>query len=187
MSDTISFVTDSHAGADRTGFQQQPRHPDLALRIWQGIAQAARECGAALVLHGGDLPDTGAPAEIALVSAQLAALERPVAAVLGNHDMSRSDALDPWCALACDLPGSVWADSIVRLTSVDVILRLAWNGCLKLSRRIRAAPPSSARPLPRRGLTLNLLHQLVEPERKSDAILEREIPDGVTELLHTLI
>jgi 3',5'-cyclic AMP phosphodiesterase CpdA len=105
------YVTDTHLGADNeVGYTQQPRRADrLPALLGQLDAWIARSAEAgtpvAFVLHGGDMVDAASP-ETVRAAAEAFRLSIPVYLCLGNHDVTRRDALQLWLAGAPDLfPG----------------------------------------------------------------------------------
>jgi 3',5'-cyclic AMP phosphodiesterase CpdA len=114
------FLTDSHIGGTRQGFQQQPRHTELREAIFDGVGRAAREQGAELVIHGGDLTDHGTPQEIAEAHRLLEKVGVPAAFCMGNHDLMTPEAMDSWKG---DTPAAHrMADTLIPLNGADVIL-----------------------------------------------------------------
>ncbi len=120
------FLTDSHVGGTRAGFQQQPRHSQLREAIFDGVGRAARAQGAELVIHGGDLTDNGTPAEIAEAHRLLDRTGAPVAFCLGNHDLMPPEAMDQWKAGTPE--AHRMADALIPLAGADVVLlNTAWR------------------------------------------------------------
>lgn len=90
------YLSDTHWGAESLGYSQQPGYPDRLPAIVQALAEAITAIGDVdFVLHGGDLLDRCDPARIAEAPA-LFALPVPVYLCLGNHDLTRPDALELW-------------------------------------------------------------------------------------------
>jgi 3',5'-cyclic AMP phosphodiesterase CpdA len=114
---TLLLITDTHAGAGAGGFQQQPRCPDLLPEIYAGVRALAAKHHPDLVLHAGDITDN---ADLNHAALMLRALDLPLAACLGNHDLTRPDSHAKWRAL--DFPALKLADAVLSLDQVDVIL-----------------------------------------------------------------
>ena len=95
------FITDTHLGADSdVGYVQQPRRADqlpVLLGLLDDWIARGAEGGApvAFVLHGGDMVDAASP-ETVRAAAEIFRLSVPVTLSLGNHDVTRPDALELW-------------------------------------------------------------------------------------------
>jgi len=124
----IAFITDSHLGSDQTGFQQQPRRPDLASAIFEGLQRQLQARRIELLIHGGDLVDHGTIEEIQQAHQQLQSLSIATAACLGNHDLATRDSFDFWRAKQRQSVGISWADGVVKLEHADILLlNAAWG------------------------------------------------------------
>ena len=127
MADTFIYVNDSHEGAGSEGFMQQPRRADLQPQIFRGIGELARNQGASLLVHGGDITENGTPSQIQSAAASLRERGLPVIACLGNHDLAERGSLKHWRAASSD--SLKIADITVSLSWIDVIiLNNAWLG-----------------------------------------------------------
>ena len=94
------YLCDTHLGADPVGYHQQPAYPDKLPELLRRLdAWIAADGDIDFVLHGGDMVDRATEANIRAASDAFA-LCRPVRLCLGNHDLTRPDALDLWLALA---------------------------------------------------------------------------------------
>lgn len=117
--DCIAFVTDTHIGSDTTGFQQQPRRPDLIPACMDGLSGLLHQHRCAALLHGGDIIDSGSPQEIIEAGRIFSSLEIPTLCSLGNHDLGHSTSCDGWRMQ--QEPALRFADTVMHLNEADVI------------------------------------------------------------------
>jgi len=100
------YLTDTHVGCDDTGYFLQPRHLGREEVLFQGLGRWLQENDVSFVIHGGDLTDHGAAAEIDRADALCAMLDVPVYLCLGNHDLAQADSMQLWREAPCGLlPG----------------------------------------------------------------------------------
>ncbi|SDC37308.1 Calcineurin-like phosphoesterase [Paenibacillus sp. UNCCL117] len=97
------YVTDTHIGASPPGFRQQPPYPQLMGELLAALGDEIRRHRAEFVLHGGDLIHGCSVEMIQQAYADCRSLPVPVRLCLGNHDISRSEALSLWLEQAPDL------------------------------------------------------------------------------------
>ena len=122
--DTILFITDTHAGPERPGWSQQTCYRHLMPEVADGVGRLARERGAGLVVHGGDVTDL---AELEYAADMFDRFGTPVAACLGNHDLMTEGALEAWQALGSDRV--CLAPAVIPLAWADLVLaNCAWHG-----------------------------------------------------------
>lgn len=76
----IAAIADIHCRADSAG---------MARKLLEGVDDRAE-----VLLLAGDLTDTGLPAEMAVLLDDLAPIDRPILAVLGNHDHESDHAAE---------------------------------------------------------------------------------------------
>lgn len=94
------FITDTHFGAEQVGFHQQPAYPDNIRELLDCLVREEIErSGIDFMLHGGDMVDRCEP-DIVRGAAEVFRLPVPVYLSLGNHDLTRRDALDIWLSEA---------------------------------------------------------------------------------------
>ena len=99
------LIADSHLGADPMGYQMQPAYPERLDEIVAALDAWIRRRGDVdFVLHAGDVVDAATDANIRRAT-DLFALSVPVAVCLGNHDLTETDAIERWRALAPNLFG----------------------------------------------------------------------------------
>jgi len=130
----IVYVTDTHLGAaNDVGYTQQPRRADqlpALLELLDGWVARSAEAGApvACVLHGGDMVDATSREAVRAAAATFT-FSVPVYLALGNHDVTRSDALELWMdeaagffptgAPAFSVDGDDWALHVVPTQWTD--------------------------------------------------------------------
>ncbi len=131
----IVYITDTHLGAaNDVGYTQQPRRADqlpALLGLLDAWISRSAEAGApvACVLHGGDMVDATSREAVRAAAATFT-LSVPVYLALGNHDVTRPDALALWMdeapgffptgALAFSIGGDGWALHVVPTQWGDV-------------------------------------------------------------------
>lgn len=94
------YLSDTHWGVDAPGYTMQTAQPNELSQLL-GALEAWIESHAPIdfVLHGGDMIDSTSAENIGRV-AELFRLSVPVYLCLGNHDLTRADAVDMWLDLA---------------------------------------------------------------------------------------
>src|SRR5690625_5078596 len=92
------FVTDTHLGCDENGYKIQKRYVGQEQRLFAGLGKWARQQGAQLVIHGGDLTDHGTAEEINRAGKLTGLFNLPTALCLGNHDLAQRDSFANWRA-----------------------------------------------------------------------------------------
>ena len=93
----IILISDTHHGGGPDGYRLQPCNIDRLPELYAALTGWIRQTGGAdLVLHAGDAVERAEPDLIAEAVAQLDALPVPVRLALGNHDLTRPDALALW-------------------------------------------------------------------------------------------
>ena len=90
------YIADSHVGAGDVGYRQQPRYADRLPELVALLDAWIRQAGDIdFVLHGGDMVDA-ASVDNVRAARELFRFSVPVYLCLGNHDLSRKNALDLW-------------------------------------------------------------------------------------------
>jgi len=94
------FIADTHCGSTEKGYQQQKRYPDNIPGIIEKLDDWIRQDASIdFVLHGGDMIDFTSKENI-LNAVKFFSLSVPVYLCLGNHDLTKEDALDMWLTYA---------------------------------------------------------------------------------------
>jgi len=138
--DTILFIADTHAGPERPGWSQQTCCRHLMPQIADGVGRLARERGAGLVVHGGDVTDL---AELQYAADMFDRFGTDVAVCLGNHDLMTEGALKAWRALESDRVR--FAPLVIPVGCADLVLaNCAWHGEDGVAMFWDARPPAEA-------------------------------------------
>ncbi len=94
------YIADTHLGADSIGFQQQKKHPEQLPIIARAISEYIDgNNDIDFVLHGGDMIDSTTDDNI-LAAVEIFDIQVPVYLCLGNHDLTKPDAVDSWLKYA---------------------------------------------------------------------------------------
>jgi 3',5'-cyclic AMP phosphodiesterase CpdA len=94
------YIADTHLGAATEGYRQQPRYPERLGEIIAAMrARLASPGDVDFVLHGGDMVDAATDGSIA-DAARMFDCDVPVYLCLGNHDLTRHDAVRIWMSRA---------------------------------------------------------------------------------------
>ena len=121
------YLTDTHIGNDGSGWGHHPLRPDLMPDLITAIGKWIEENPVDMILHGGDMTDSGT-AEQQIQSKKLwSELPVPVRLCLGNHDLSYEKACDTWLANVPDFfPGNK-PDYMIECGQADVyVLNCGW-------------------------------------------------------------
>ena len=118
---TVLFMTDTHVGAGSTGFQQQPRCPQLLGPLFESLKKLVRDRHVGYLLHGGDLTELGTAEQIEQSVGLLRSLNVPAAMCLGNHDLTTPASYGLWTE-ALATAGIAVADCVVAVANWDIIL-----------------------------------------------------------------
>jgi len=126
------YLTDTHLGAKEGAWGQQPTCPHLVPAILRDLADWLRINPVDLVLHGGDLTDTGTIEQQEETLRILSDFPAPVRVCLGNHDLGMPDSLSNWLGACGDFfgPGRTdSADYVVDLGSAAlIVVTNCWQG-----------------------------------------------------------
>ena len=94
------YIADTHLGAEGEGYQQQHRYPQRLEEIFDALRSLVSQLqGIDFVLHGGDMVDATTEQNIS-AAAEAFDCGVPLYLCLGNHDLTRPDAVQRWMALA---------------------------------------------------------------------------------------
>ena len=94
------YLCDTHVGGGTEGYRQQPPHREALPELLARLDGWIRDAGDVdFVLHGGDMVDSTTEENLRL-AARLFRLSVPVRLCLGNHDLTRPDALEMWLRIA---------------------------------------------------------------------------------------
>lgn len=94
------YIADSHVGAGDAGYRQQPRYADRLSELAALLDAWIQRAGDIdFVLHGGDMIDATSVGTIR-AAWEIFRLSVPVYLCLGNHDLTKKNALDVWLAEA---------------------------------------------------------------------------------------
>lgn len=90
------YLSDTHWGVDAPGYTMQAAQPNALPQLLAALEEWMVAHGPVdFILHGGDMIDSTSEENIGR-AAELFRLSVPVYLCLGNHDLTRADALDMW-------------------------------------------------------------------------------------------
>lgn len=90
------YLSDSHLGADGTGFHQQPMYATHLTEIVKGLKTWLEENpDVEFILHGGDLCEWGTE-ELIRQAEEMFQFSVPMYLCLGNHDLTEVESLSYW-------------------------------------------------------------------------------------------
>ena len=118
------YLSDTHWGVDAPGYTMQASQPTMLPQLLDALGEWIGEHGPVdFVLHGGDMVDSTSAENIER-AAEHFQLPVPVYLCLGNHDLTRADAVDMWL----DLAPQFFIDSPnFTLETPDVLLHVVPN------------------------------------------------------------
>jgi DNA repair exonuclease SbcCD nuclease subunit len=119
------YLSDTHWGIEKPGYTMQDSHPPQLLQLLAKLEEWIVANGPIdFVLHGGDMIDSTSAEHIAR-AAEHFQLSVPVYLCLGNHDLTRADALDMWLCEAPQFFGVGGANFSVETD--DALIHIAPN------------------------------------------------------------
>ena len=127
MASEFLYITDTHIGNDGSGWGHHPLRPDLIPRLINALEKWIEKHPVNMVLHGGDMIDSGAAEQQMQAKEMWAQLSVPVRLCLGNHDVACEGAYNNWLSNVPELFLEGKADYFVECGKADVyVLACSW-------------------------------------------------------------
>ncbi|MGV3464602.1 MAG: metallophosphoesterase family protein [Heyndrickxia sp.] len=90
------YLTDSHIGASKIGFHQQPAHPNILDCLVKQLQKVITNSQIEFIIHGGDMVDHCSEGNIQMAKSYFSPIKLPIYLLLGNHDLDEINALQFW-------------------------------------------------------------------------------------------
>jgi calcineurin-like phosphoesterase family protein len=124
---SLLYLTDSHTGNDGTGWGQHPIRPDLLPQVIAALRQRMTTCPVDMILHGGDITDTGSVEQQLQVKKLWSQLPASIRLCLGNHDLDGQESPKNWLANVPEFFEDSALDYMIECGQVDVyVLACGW-------------------------------------------------------------
>ena len=124
---TILYLTDSHTGNDGAGWGHHPIRPDLIPQMTAALRQRMTTCRVDMILHGGDITDSGSVEQQLQVRKLWSQLPVPIRLCLGNHDLDGEESPETWLTNVPEFFEDNDLDYMIECGPVDVyVLACGW-------------------------------------------------------------